>query len=252
VAARLAAHPTRNMPLRKGAAVGRHGAPHASARTSVPTALARVLIAAFVLTAPLAVAPAPASAGRTAVRVSRARASAATTARRTGSTAKALARGTLIDGPRHTARAIRRSPRIFATGTVLIGAMGALAHRFGFDPEHVGLALSGAAVAAQTRAAWPTLKLARGRELSRRIGADILWPAALFGLSWGAGHAIASYTPALEAEGAGGLATAFAASAVIGGDAPAVGVTALDTMRGDRARTRATRRGSGRRAPGRR
>ena len=218
----------------------------------MPTALARILIAAFVLTAPLTAAPAPASAGRASVQVSRARASAARSVRRSGSMAKALARGTLIDGPRHTARAIRRSPRLFATGTLLIGAMGALAHRFGFDPEHVGLALSGAAVAAQARAAWPTLKLARGRELSRRIGADLLWPAALFGLSYGAGHAIASYTPALDAKGAGGLATAFATSAVIGGDAPAVGVTALDTLRGDRARARATRRGSGGRAPDRR
>lgn len=218
----------------------------------MPTALARVLIAAFVLAAPLTAAPAPASAGRASVHVSRARTSAARSARRIGSTAKALARGTLVDGPRHTARAIRRNPRMFATGTVLIGVMGALAHRFGFDAEHVGLSLSGAAVAAQVRAAWPTLKLARGRELSRRIGADILWPAALFGLSYGAGHAISSYTPALDAKGAGGLATAFAASAVIGGDAPAVGVTALDTLRGERPRSAATRRGSGRRAPDRR
>lgn len=115
--------------------------------------------------------------------------------------------------------------------------MGAIAHRFGWNGEHVGLALSAAAVGAQVRAAWPTLRLARGRELARRIGADVLWPAALFGLSYGAGHTIAGHamgghTPAASAHGARELATAFAASAVIGGDAPAVGVTALDTRRG--------------------
>lgn len=193
----------------------------------MPTALlARIALAMMLLLAATATVPAPVAAGRATPHVSRAaRARAARTVR-------ALARGTLIDGPRHTARAIRRNPRMFAAGSLLIGAMGAIAHRFGFNGEHVGLALSAAAVAAQARAAWPTLKLARGPELARRIGADLLWPAALFGISYGAGHTITGHAAATGAHSARDLATAFAASAVIGGDAPAVGVTALDTRRG--------------------
>jgi hypothetical protein len=194
------------------------------------TAIARILLAAFVLMAAVGTAPAVATAGGGSVRVSRS--SVMSTARRAGRVTRALARGTAIEGPRHTGRAIRRNPRLFAAGSLLIGAMGAIAHRFGFNGEYVGLALSAAAVAAQVRAAWPALRLARGRDLALRIGADVLWPAALFGLSYGAGHAITAHTPIAEAHGVRGLATAFAASAVIGGDAPAVGVTALDTRRG--------------------
>jgi hypothetical protein len=192
------------------------------------TAIARFLLAAVVLMAAVAGEPAAATAGGSS-RLSR---GARSTARRAGGVARSLVRGTAIDGPRHTGRAIRRNPRMFAAGSLLIGAMGAIAHRFGFNGEHVGLAMSAAAVAAQVRAAWPTLKRARGRELARRIGADVMWPVALFGISYGAGHAITSHTPLVEANGVRGLATAFAASAVIGGDAPAVGVTALDTRRG--------------------
>lgn len=187
------------------------------------TVLARFALATLILLAAATTAPEPVLAGRARAQLSRGRAA---------QSARALARGTLIDGPRHTGKAIRRSPRTFAAGTVLIGAMGAIAHRFGWNAEHLTLAVSTAALAAQARAAWPTLKLARGRELSRRIGADLLWPAALFGLSWGAGHAIGAQSVGGDAHSPGELATAFAASAVIGGDAPAVGVTALDTRRG--------------------
>ena len=150
--------------------------------------------------------------------------------------AAALAKGTAIDGPRHTGRAIRKNPRTFAAGTVLIGTMGVVAHALGWNGEHIALVLSTAAVAAQVRAAWPTLKRARGNELARRIGADVLWPAALFGLSYGVGHAIGGHGPPAHAQGIRDLATAFAAAAVIGGDAPAVGVTALDTRRGGSSR----------------
>ncbi|HEU5061355.1 MAG TPA: hypothetical protein VFU21_32745 [Kofleriaceae bacterium] len=201
----------------------------------MPPFAARLTLAALLLVAGALAVPEPAFAGRARVRVSRpvkARARAATVA----ATAGALARGTAIDGPRHTGRAIRKNPRVFAAGTLLIGTMGAVAHKVGMNAEHLALALSAAAVAAQVRAAWPTLKLARGRELARRIGADVLWPAVLFGISFGAGHAIAEHGPPAHAQGAGDLATAFAASAVIGGDAPAVGVTALDTRRGGSSR----------------
>lgn len=203
----------------------------------MPALVARLALAALLLTAGAITAPVPAAAGRTSFRVSplaRARAvgKAKKHAAATLATARALARGTAIDGPRHTGRAIRKNPRTFAAGTVLIGAAGAVAHKLGLNGEHVALALSTVAVAAQVRAAWPTLKQARGVELARRIGADVLWPAVLFGLSYGVGHSIGGHAPPAHAQGAGDLATAFASSAVIGGDAPAVGVTALDTMRG--------------------
>jgi hypothetical protein len=146
--------------------------------------------------------------------------------------AAALARGTAVDGPRHTGRAIRKNPRMFAAGVVLIGTIGAVTHKLGFNGEHVALALSGAAVAAQVRAAWPSLKRARGRELARRIGADVLWPVILFGASFGVGHTIHGEAPPGHSMGLRQLITSFLSSAVIGGDAPAVGVTALDTRRG--------------------
>ncbi len=204
----------------------------------VPTAVvARLALAALLLMACAITAPQPAAAGRTWFRVSpaaRAKATAKAKKRATATlaTARALARGTAIEGPRHTGRAIRKNPRTFAAGTLLIGTAGAVAHKLGLNGEHVALTLSSIAVAAQVRAAWPTLKQARGVELARRIGADILWPAVLFGLSYGVGHSIGGHGPPADAQGASDLATAFAASAVIGGDAPAVGVTALDTSRG--------------------
>jgi hypothetical protein len=202
------------------------------ARFPVPPFAARLTLAALLLVAGALAVPEPAFAGRARAPVSRpvkARHHAVTAARTAGS----LLRGTAIDGPRHTGRAIRKNPRVFAAGTLLIGTMGAVSHKIGMNAEHVALLLSAAAVAAQARAAWPTLKLARGRELARRIGADILWPAVLFGLSYGVGHAIhGDPPPAGHPPGPGELATTFAASAVIGGDAPAVGVTALDTRRG--------------------
>ena len=200
-------------------------------------AAARLALAALLLVAGAITTPEPAIAGRVSIRVSRvAKPKAKRRAATTITITRALARGTVIDGPRHTGRAIRKNPRTFATGTLLIGTMGVVAHKLGLNGEHIALVLSTAAVAAQVRAAWPTLKRARGIELARRIGADVLWPAVLFGLSYGVGHAIGGHTPPADAQGIHDLATAFAAAAVIGGDAPAVGVTALDTLRGGSSR----------------
>lgn len=141
-------------------------------------------------------------------------------------------KGVVIDGPRHTYRAIRKNPIKFAAGLVAMGAIGALGVLYGFPGDLVAVGLSSLAVGAQIKLAWPKLKQARGAELARRIGADVVWPTALFFGSWAIGHGIvgdhAAHAPPTLAE----LGTSFASSAVIGGDAPAVAVTALDTARG--------------------
>jgi hypothetical protein len=145
---------------------------------------------------------------------------------------RAAAAGTFIDGPRHTWKAIKRNPKAFILGTVAIGAIGVVGRKLGFDGHYIAMALSGGAVVAQVKAAWPTLRQARGLELARRIGADVVWPVLLAAGSTLIGRAIGGeHAPGHHPPSSGELAIAFAESAVIGGDAPAVAVTALDTQR---------------------
>lgn len=145
-------------------------------------------------------------------------------------------RGGAIDGPRHTLRAIRKNPVKFGLGVVAIGAIGAIGRWAGFDGGMVALGLSALAVAAQVKLSWGNIVRTRGPELARRVGADVLWPAALFFGSWGLGHSIVGDHAAHGGESPtlDDLGESFASSAVIGGDAPAVGVTAFDTFQGNR------------------
>ena len=195
-------------------------------RVPVPiAAVARLALAALLLMACAITAPQPAAAGRTSFRVSPvARAKAIGKAKKraaaTLATARALARGTAIDGPRHTGRAIRKNPRAFAAGTVLIGTAGAFAHKLGLNGEHR-----------------PEPERARWRRRCARLvkqARQSSWPAGSAPTSSGrtVGPACLTRSAATgHRRPPSRLATTFAASAVIGGDAPAVGVTAIDTVR---------------------
>jgi hypothetical protein len=90
-----------------------------------------------------------------------------------------LARGTFVDGPRHTWREIRARPKRYAAMLTGLGAAGALAKVKGIDPEPFALALSGSVWVWQVKQAWPMIKNTRGRARLRAIGANIVWPFAL-------------------------------------------------------------------------
>jgi hypothetical protein len=179
-----------------------------------------------------------------------------------GRLAVAFGRGATFDGPRHTLRAIKRNPLAFAGGLVAIGGLGAAAQAFGFAGHWIAVALSSAALAFQFKTVLPRLRQSRGTEQANALGAEVVWPLALFAGTWvlgdrlavhpeaghasaasastaGSGAAINAGIPVMGSVVAGAspqdIGSAFVSSVVIGGDTPAVGVTALDNMQGDRA-----------------
>jgi len=158
----------------------------------------------------------------------------ASAARTAGRGAAALARGIAIDGPRHTWRAVKRNPLMFAAGAFLIGSIGAAGRFFGFNGEIAAFGLSSMAVLVQVKASLPAVKAARGVDKLRAIGSEIVWPALFFAGSTAFGHSLGQHAASggHGAPGASDLGTAFVSSAIIGGDAPAIGVTALDSVRG--------------------
>ena len=148
---------------------------------------------------------------------------------------RTFARGLLIDGPRHTWQSIKRNPLAFAGGWVAIGAIGAAGRVLGFNGEIAALALSGTAVAVQVKVAWPRLKAARGLERIRLVAAEVVWPAVFWTSTTLVGHSLGNHGAAgghHGAPGAGEIGTAFVSSAIVGSDAPALGVMALDSARG--------------------
>jgi hypothetical protein len=145
---------------------------------------------------------------------------------------RALAQGAAILGPTHTLHAMRRNPKSFAAGLAAIGAIGAGAEAFGFHGGHIfAVGISLTTLVAQFGSMWSELRMSRGLTLARVVGSEVVWPTALFAGTTIAGIALESATtghavgPTLTS-----VVGAFFASMIIGVDAPAVGVTALDNL----------------------
>jgi hypothetical protein len=93
----------------------------------------------------------------------------------------AVARGTFVDGPRHTWRAIKARPVRYGAMLFGFGLAGAGAKAVGIDPAPIAVSLSVATWGWQAWKAWPALKLKSGRARLRHLGADVLWPGLLVG-----------------------------------------------------------------------
>jgi len=115
-----------------------------------------------------------------------------TTAARPGAAdkARALLRGVVHDGPRHTLEAIRRYPKTFVASVLGIGLFGALAHHAGVNPELPMLGTSLGALGYQLRQSLPRLCGTRGLARWRAVGGDVIWPSVLVGATYAGGHAV--------------------------------------------------------------
>jgi hypothetical protein len=189
--------------------------------------LCRIAFTATVLT--LGVASRPGVAAENAAKVApqpnrltaavRARTSAA--ARGVGTRVRALVRGTLIDGPKHTLHAIRHKPKLFLGSVLAVGTLGVISNHTGIPTELAVMAGSAGALGLQIRRSMGALKAATGLERWRLIGAELVWPTALWGGTTAGGLALG--------HGASmGNAQAAAQSILLGGDGPAILVMAFD------------------------
>jgi hypothetical protein len=139
---------------------------------------------------------------------------------------RALARGTLVDGPKHTWKAILQNPKLFIGGLLAIGVVATVSHYLGFNAEPYLLAASGTALAFQVKQSWGKMKASRGTKRWRLVGENVVWPAALVGVTAVAGHHAGhapTHAPSLVSS-----VRAFVQAILIGGDAPGVVVTGLN------------------------
>lgn len=149
----------------------------------------------------------------------------------------ALARGSAIEGPRHTWAAMRKNPTAFVAGAALIGLGGSLSYAAGVPlvGEAIALGISTIALAVQLRGGVRLARASSSSERWRHVGAQIVWPTFLFAATIGLGHLVGKvFGHGAHPPSATDIAVAGGKSVLIGSDAPAISVTALETLRGQR------------------
>jgi len=144
--------------------------------------------------------------------------------------ARAIARGALVEGPKHSMHAIAKRPVRYAGMLLAIGGLGAGAKLMHVDATPIAISLSTLATGWSAWKAIPALRESRGAARSRLVGRDLVWPISLSAGTTMLGtmdHSAASQAVTSK-QLAKAAAKAGVQSAVIGSDVPTIVQTILD------------------------